>query len=185
MNGLKSFACIATVLFLVALHMAAFEQGMGGDGWGYYAILESAVIDHDLNLDNNIYGTYNGFKKDSETGRWITQYPPGMALMDAPFFCIANRLYPVIGPRLPEVSLSSEKKETQPVSNLTLTRILGVIAAHNFYTLMGLLLIFMTLRKHLLPPLPASLLVAATYFATPLHFYGQSGMSHGLFSCWV
>lgn len=178
MNSLKSAICISVVLLFIALHMVVFEQGMGGDGWGYYAILESAVIDHDLNLDNNIYGTYNGFKKDPVSGRWITQYPPGMALMDAPFFMAAERLYPLIGPRLPEVSLSSEKSEQKNISKQTLMRILGVIAAHNFYTLLGLLLLFLTLRKHSLSALTASLLVAATYFTTPLHFYGQSGMSH-------
>ena len=54
---------ILIVLLGIAGHMLLFEQGLGGDGWGYYATCESVWIDGDLNLDNNMYGVYKRIHK--------------------------------------------------------------------------------------------------------------------------
>lgn len=157
--------------------MFIFEQGMGGDGWGYYAICESVVIDNDLNLDNNIYGIYNGFTKDSETGHFITQYPPGLALMDCPFFLTANSIAARVKTEIPQTAISHTQNSNE-MTQKTLIRVFGIILAHNFYALLGLILLYLTLIHNNISRKTASVLIFFSYFASPLHYYAQSGMSH-------
>ncbi len=167
------FLALAVFLSIIS-HMVVFEQGLGGDGWGYYAVVESAVIDGDLDLNNNIYGVYNGFKKDPN-GRWITQYPPGLAIMDAPFVLLMQTI-------CGSVSIPRGAVDSHPiyknVPDIVLIRSMGVILAHNFYTLLGLLLLFLLLLKCGFSDYISSVLVFIGYFSSPLHFYAQSGMSH-------
>lgn len=165
---------IPAVFLSIICHMVIFEQGLGGDGWGYYAIVESAVIDGDFDLDNNIYGVYNGFKKAPD-GRWITQYPPGLAIMDAPFVLLAQAMSGCVSIPRKAVDFHPVYKN---VPDIVLIRSVGVILAHNFYTLLGLLLLFLLLLKCGFSDYVASVLVFIGYFSSPLHFYAQSGMSH-------
>ncbi len=162
------------VFLSVICHMFVFEQGLGGDGWGYYAIVESVVFDGDLDLNNNVYGVYNGFKKSSD-GRWITQYPPGLAIMDAPFVLLSQVLFGSIV--IPREAVDSHHVYKN-VPNIVLIRSMGVVLAHNFYTLLGLVLLFLLLLKSGFSDYIASGLVFVGYFSSPLHFYAQSGMSH-------
>lgn len=157
--------------------MLVFEQGMSGDGWGYYAITESIVADGDFNLDNNIYGVYNGLTKDNQTGRWLTQYPPGTSILDAPFFYAATKTAQKLNLQFEPLTLpeTSSVKQLPPSA---IPGIVGVILAHNFYALAGLLFIFFTLRINGFSSVSSALIVFAGYLASPLHFYGQSGMSH-------
>ena len=168
---------VFVIFVTISIHMFVFEQGMGGDGWGYYAILESVVVDRDLNLDNNIYGIYNGFTQDPETGRFITQYPPGLALMDFPFFLIADSVAQIFRSKIPDNSIS-HTQNADNITPLTLIRIFSVILAHNFYALLGLFLLYLTLVRNNISSVTAGFLIFFSYFASPLHYYAQSGMSH-------
>jgi len=170
------------IFLLISFHMIVFEQGMGGDGWGYYAVTESIIKDKDLNLDNNIYGVYNGFTKDPKTGRWITQYPPGTSLMDIPFFFCVTKISQKFNLRFPAPALP-ESAGAKNIPDSIMPGIIGIIAAHNFYTLLGLLFVYFTLRINGFSSLASSLIVFAGYLASPLHFYGQSGMSHANSFC--
>ncbi|MCB1195952.1 glycosyltransferase family 39 protein [bacterium] len=177
---------ICIFLAFITVHMVIFEQGLGGDGWGYYAICESLLIDADLNLDNNIYGVHNGFTNDPETGRYITQYPPGLALMNAPFFLFGAMLGSVIPLHIPQERIF-KKPNFSPISTAVFFRIFGFIFAHNIYTLLGLFILFLVLRLNGFGTNLSAVLVLFTYFASPLHYYAQSGMSHAnsffLISC--
>ncbi|MDX9702883.1 MAG: glycosyltransferase family 39 protein [Candidatus Auribacterota bacterium] len=174
---LRQSYLIIAVLTVIAVHMLLFEQGLGGDGWGYYATCESVLIDGDLNLDNNIYGVYNGFTQDPQTGRYITQYPPGLALMNAPFFLIGN----IIGSICP-VDIPQEKIFNNPnfkdLPNNVFFRIFGFVFAHNIYAMLGLFILYLTLLINGFSTRLSAIAVLLTYFASPLHYYAQSGMSH-------
>jgi len=167
------FFALAVFLSIVC-HMFIFEQGLGGDGWGYYAVLESAIVDGDFDLNNNIYGVYNGFKKAPD-GRWITQYPPGLAIMDAPFVLLAQTMSGCVS--IPRKVINSHPVYKN-IPDIVLISSVGVILAHNFYTILGLLLLFLLLLKCGFSYYAASGLVFVGYFSSPLHFYAQSGMSH-------
>ena len=168
---------VIVIFVSILIHMFIFEQGMGGDGWGYYAILESIVIDKDLNLDNNIYGIYNGFTQDPKSGRFITQYPPGLALMDFPFFMTADFIAGKFKSKIPDNSISHTQNAGN-ITSTTLIRIFGVILSHNFYAFLGLLLLYLTLIRNNIPSAVSAMLIFFSYFASPLHYYAQSGMSH-------
>lgn len=157
--------------------MFIFEGGLGGDGWGYYAIIESLLIDRDFDMENNIYGVENGLNIDHTTGRKMNQYPPGLALMDAPFFLVADRLYTVFNSKLPS-KIPVQNENGAQINNRILFRIMGIILAHNFYALLALILLYATLRIHGYTPVLSALMILMCYFASPLHFYAQTGMSH-------
>ncbi len=74
---------LAAVLLLAALHMLAFDRGLGGDGWASFAALESLVDDFDLHLENNLRGVVNGIVP-APGGHLVMQYPPGILLLDLP-----------------------------------------------------------------------------------------------------
>lgn len=173
----KTPCLIGIVLLLIAGHIILFEQGLGGDGWGYYAICESLLLDGDLNLNNNIYGVLNGFTKDPKTDRYITQYPPGLALMNAPFFLIGAVLGSIVPINIPQESIFPNPNFS-PISTAVFFRIFGFIFAHNVYALLGLFILFLTLRLNGFGANVSAVLVLLTYFASPLHYYAQSGMSH-------
>ena len=91
MSNIKKKCLSWELVFLIlvlGLHCLIFEDGLGGnDGWGHFANLESIIEDRDLDLGNNMYGwNGNGTKYCEKTERWVTGYPLGMTLLDAPFF---------------------------------------------------------------------------------------------------
>ncbi len=82
------------VLALIAIFVLIFfKPVISGDGVGYYAILEGTARDHSFNLSNQLrYNeVYNGtavfFYEASK--QFVSQYPPGMALLSAPFYAVS------------------------------------------------------------------------------------------------
>jgi hypothetical protein len=67
------------------------------DGLGYYLYLPAVFIDHDITLAVTAARSFGGRIPDSagvsdapETGRLLIKYPPGEAVLLAPFFLIAH-----------------------------------------------------------------------------------------------
>ena len=69
------------------------------DGMGYYLYLPALIIDHDLTLETTIARSFGGTSPEwagvnriRETNRLLIKYPPGEAIMLAPFFLLAHGL---------------------------------------------------------------------------------------------
>lgn len=174
---------ILLVLVLVASHMFIWERGLAGDGWGYFSTLESIIEDHDLDLTNNRYGVTNGLSFSVKAQRWVAQYPPGLALFDAPFYLLGKLAYQS-GLVRPTIAPGKMRPAYNKVDQETLTRILFVVLAHNVYAALALLLIHGTLRRLAVPRGWAAFVTALSFFGSPLHFYAQNGMSHAV-SCFA
>ncbi|MFQ5457060.1 MAG: glycosyltransferase family 39 protein [Myxococcota bacterium] len=174
---------ILLVLALATLHMFVWERGLAGDGWGYFSTLESMIEDHDLDLTNNRYGVTNGLSYHSETQQWVAQYPPGLALFDAPFYLLGKLAYRT-GLVRPAIDPGKMRPAYEKVGQETLTLILFVVLAHNVYAALAIILIYATLRRLRFPAGWAALVAGLSFFGSPLHFYAQNGMSHAV-SCFA
>ncbi len=166
---------VLSAFLAVALHMFLFEMGPGGaDGWSYFAITESIWIDGDLDLANNDYGA-SVFHVVN--GRTVTKYPPGTSLLAGPFVLAARLFEPLVHDWRPDFGERGKSPPYDRVTGPVFVRILAVIAAHNLQVLIGLLLLFRALARAGFPPGAALGATLLSFFATPMLFYAQSGMS--------
>ncbi len=174
---------ILLVLALAGFHMLVWERGLAGDGWGYFSTLESMVEDHDFDLGNNRYEVINGLSYHAGVQRWVAQYPPGLAIFDAPFYMLGKLAY-AQGWVRPAIAPGKMRAAYEKVTSETLALIIFVVLAHNVYALLTLLLIYATLRRLAFSPEWSAFVTALSFFASPLHFYAQNGMSHAV-SCFA
>lgn len=80
------------ILALATLAFAAFAPELPrGDGWYYYVYLPSVFFDGDLDLDNQ-YAAHDPYamRASAATGRKVNVFPPGTAVLWAPFFAAAD-----------------------------------------------------------------------------------------------
>ena len=168
-------AVLAVPFVLAAVHMAVFDRGLGGDGWAPFALLDSAVEDHDLALENNTRGVLNGLVR-SPTGHLVMQYPPGAALVDlVPYLAgrALDRLLPgrwlAAGAVVPPVGR---------VSRLVFLEIAAIVLSRNLEVLAGLLAILLALRRVGFRDGVAAAATALAFFGGPLLFYSLVGASH-------
>lgn len=167
MSALRSRPILA-VLVLSLLHMALFDRGLGGDGWAGFALLESLADDGDLWLEDDHRGIVNGLVPGAG-GHLVSQYPPGILLLDAvPFFLgralggEEERDLPPVGPVPGKVFLSAA----------------AIVLARNAATLLGLAWIAMALLRLGCGERRAAAAVALTFFGGPMVFYSLVGMTH-------
>lgn len=179
---LSAWRHILLVLALAGLHMFVWERGLAGDGWGYFSSLQSMVEDRDLDVTNNRYEVTNGLTFDARNQRWISVYPPGLAIFDAPFYLLGKLAYERGWVR-PGISAGKMRPAYEGVGPETLALIVFVVLAHNLYALLALLLIYALLRRLAFSPGRAAFVTALSFFASPLHFYAQNGMSHAVSCC--
>ena len=97
----KALVLLAGVLGLISL-MFIYGRRLNyppirSDGMGYYLYLPAALIDHDLTLQTTIARSFGGTSPEwagvnriRETNRLLIKYPPGEAIMLAPFFLLAH-----------------------------------------------------------------------------------------------
>ncbi|MCK4521207.1 MAG: glycosyltransferase family 39 protein [Nanoarchaeota archaeon] len=136
------------------------------DGVGYYSYLRSAVIDKDINLENE-YEHYTkifpeiGVKISKETGRTTNQYLIGTAILWSPFYLLAHIISRGDG--------------------YGYLYVLFVTFASSLYAFLGLILIYNFLRKYF-DKFTSTLSVAIIWFATPVLFYMylQPSLSHAI-----
>ncbi len=170
------------VLALAGFHMLVWERGLAGDGWGYFSTLESMIEDHDFDLTNNRYVVTNGIGFHQPTQRWLAQYPPGLALFDAPMYLLGEFAYEKgwVRPTIPPEKMRTAYKQT---NSGTLTRIIFVVLSHNLYALLAIVLIDLTLLRLGFSEGEAAFAAALAFFGSQLHFYAQNGMSHAVSTC--
>jgi hypothetical protein len=130
----ESSAAITRLLFtfgLLAILGVAYIYGarlnwppIRSDGIGYHAYLPAIFIDHDLTFKTfkvRIHGLgpippYLGFSIDPETGNFLDKYPIGTAILQAPFFIVADGLLLLSGK--PREELSSPYQIANIVSGI-------------------------------------------------------------------
>jgi hypothetical protein len=162
--------------------MLVWERGLAGDGWGYFSTLESMIEDHDFDLTNNRYAVINGIGFHEKSQRWLAQYPPGLAIFDAPMYLLGKFAYARgwVRPSIPPEKMRTAYKQ---VNSQTLARIVFVILSHNLYALLAIVLIHLTLRRLGFSDGRAAFVTALAFFGSQLHFYAQNGMSHAVSTC--
>ena len=97
--------------------------------------------------------------------------------MNTPFFLIGNLLGSLCPVHIPQDKIFNNPN-FKDLPDTVFFRIFGFVFAHNIYALLGLLILYNTLRINKVNEWLSSILVLLTYFASPLHYYAQSGMSH-------
>jgi hypothetical protein len=155
-------------LALLALWMLPTVYGrVGGDGFEYYALLRSPVIDHDLDFRNDFAGLGAQPVLSSE-GEVTARTPIGTALLWAPAFLAAHAAA-TVGSWLGAGRNDGFGVLYQSAATST-SYAAGVIA---------LVVVERLLRRRHHPGL-ALLAVIAVWLATPLHFYMTANpfMSH-------
>lgn len=159
--------------------MLVFDRGLGGDGWAGFALLESLADDGDVWLENNHHGVMNGLlgtPAGVDPGHLVSQYPPGIALLDAlPFFAgrALDRLLPA--------RVLAGGADLPPAGRVPRGVFLSaavIVLARNAAALLGLAWIAFALRRLGLPPRRTAAAVALTFFGGPLLFYSLVGMTH-------
>lgn len=168
-----SFIALWMSLFSLALekHKAFglynYQSELWADKSGYYVYLPAA---HLYGFDASAFpaevdeNTGQGFKLDSASGKVITKYTYGVALMEAPFYFAAHLLAALTEKTTDGFSLLYQK---------------SINLAASFYGAMALVILFMVLRKRF-DWIAALLSCSLILFGTNLLYYiiDESGMSH-------
>lgn len=173
--GLRRSWCIAAALLLAAVHMLAFDRGLGGDGWAGFVLLESIFDDGDLWLENNHRGVLNGLIPGRD-GHLVSQYPPGVLIVDA---------LPVLAGRALDRALPAGwlggGVDLPPVGRVPRGVFLSaamITLSRNVAVLLGLAWIALALLRLEFPHKVTAAAVALTFFGGPLVFYSLVGMTH-------
>ncbi len=172
-------------LILVLYTASFFTMGRwptlpyGGDAWGYYAHLPSALIYQDIGTyDSTIAATakYDPNMADPKAdlyglretplGKYIIKYPVGVPLLEVPFFGIAH------------VWANNSSGQYDPDGFSRPYMLLAGLGAI-FYVVLGLLLLWQILARYF----PTTTVVAVTLivaFATNLYYFSvyNNVMSH-------
>ena len=181
MNNRKRISWeLVFLIFVLGLHCFIFEDGLGGnDGWGAFANLESVVEDKDLNLGNNMYGwNGNGTQYCEKTGRWVTGYPLGMTLLDAPFYLVSQAAAKFIKFNPPSFNNNPRRLPYKGLSSQKFLNILSVIFAHNIYAILAMLILFKILIELNFSRGISLFTTLVCFFASPLLYYATNGFSH-------
>lgn len=144
----------------------------GGDPWGYYAYLPATFVYHDL---NDLKSTVEQRKRYAHSvfptpenplgigealpvgnGNYVIKYTMGVALLEAPFFAAAHAYTLLVG--------------GFPSDGFSLPYIFAIHFAAVFYVLIGLYLLWKTLRRYF-PERTAFAVVAAIALATHLFYF--------------
>lgn len=144
-----------------------YHSEIWADKAGYYVYLPAAILyDFDANNfpDSIDFKTGNGFQLDPSSGKVITKYTYGVALMQLPFFCLAN---------ISATAFDYEKSGFSPIYHWSIN------VAAIFYLTLGLLFLYQFLIVRF-SRLISLFTVLSIFFATNLYYYAidDTGMSH-------
>ena len=147
------------------LSLGAVYQAVGGDGYEYYALLRSPVLDGDLDFANDFAGL-GSRPVLSSRGEVTSRVAMGVSLFWAPHFLFAHLL-----------SLAG----LGPADGFGPLYQAAVTTASYAYAFAALLVLEGMLRRRT-PRAVALVVVLAIWLATPLHFYmtANPSMSHGV-----
>ena len=135
---LYAIIAIAAVLYVYGLKLNA--PPIRSDGVGYQAYLPAFFIDHDLTFKtfaSRVYGgnipDWTGISLYPPTGNYLDKFPIGTALLQAPFFLVADWITVLFG--LDRSGVSGPYQIANIVSGI-------------FYFLLGIRFIYATLQMH-------------------------------------
>lgn len=144
-----------------------YHSEIWADKAGYYVYLPATFrygFQADRFPDSMDVKTGNGFQLDLETGKVYTKYTYGVALMQLPFYLIAEFITAQTGGTVNGFSVINHR---------------AINFASVTYLLLGLFLLFNFLKKQL-GGLNAILALLSVFLATNLYYYAidETGMSH-------
>ena len=159
---------LATALAVALVAMIFFDRPLVvGDGLAYLIWADSIALDGDLDLDNqaakfakvNTYHIYH----NPATGHWASAFPPGVAILVAPFYRLATLL-----DLLPALRVNDP--HFIGIQGVPLAYSLMIMVGINLYTLVMVGLGY-GIARQFTTPWPAALISLAVYLGTPLLFY--------------
>ncbi len=166
----KSTWPLAFVIAVALTAMVFFDRPLVvGDGLAYLLWIDSVALDGDLDLDNQaarfagVY-TYHIYR-NPHTGRWASAFPPGVAILLAPFYRLARWL-----DQLPTMRVNDA--HFMGIQGVPLAYSLMIMVGINLYTLLMVGLGYGIARQFTFPWL-AALTSLAVYLGTPLLFYSS------------
>ncbi|MAG21807.1 MAG: hypothetical protein CL943_00685 [Candidatus Diapherotrites archaeon] len=175
----QELAVISSIVLFIFLF---FSPVVSGDGFGYYALLESIGKDHTFppNLENQIRfnaiaspgepeATPNFVRFNEVTKKYVTHYAPGSALFSLPLYIVSLGLAEVPLLRIADDFFVNERGA--PLVNqlgFTLTALLFVLG--------GLVLLVKFVREYF--GKNASLAVLLAFFGTPLLWYASADIAY-------
>jgi hypothetical protein len=154
---------VLAALGLLALGTVYLE--VGGDGYEYFALLRSPVLDGDLDFANDFAGL-GSRPVHSSRGEITSRVAMGVSLFWAPHFLLAHLL---------------SRLGLGPADGFAPLYQSAVTVASYLYGFAALVLVEAMLRRHV-PRAVALVVTLAIWLATPLHFYmvANPSMSHGV-----
>jgi hypothetical protein len=157
---LYAIIALAAVAYIYGLHLNG--PPIRSDGIGYQAYLPAFFIDHDLTFKTfagRVFGgdipDWTGISLYPPTGNYLDKFPIGTALLQAPFFLIADGITVQFG--LDRSGVSGPYQ----IAN---------VASGIFYFLLGIRFIYTTLQAHFEKPI-ARLTVWLIAFGTNVFHY--------------
>ena len=160
LDGPRLLLAAAGLLMLPSVYLA-----VGGDGYEYYALLRSPVLDGDLDFVNDFAGL-GSRPVHSSRGEVTSRVAMGVSLFWAPHFLLAHLL-----------ALAG----LAPADGFGPLYQAAVTVASYVYGFAALVIIEALLRRRTSRAV-ALIVVLAIWLATPLHFYmtANPSMSHGV-----
>lgn len=187
MNKSKAFSIITLIIvILVLISVRAthpLKKSIGWDFYGYYLYLPAMFKYDDPGLEDRSWveennAKYNNtpyfyqFYQNEKTGRTLIKYPVGQAIAYAPFYFIADTI--------------AKNSERYPADGFSKPYILLTVIAGMFYTLIGLLLMYLLLIR-LLPKNIAAVSLLIIAFGT--NYFWMAGyhgeLIHNVQLAWI
>ena len=181
------FAKLATILVLIVIVFSRvtspIKQTIDWDFYGYYLYLPALLKYDDIGLEDKSWVKENNEKynntpyfyqlyKNQETGKTLIKYPVGQAVAYAPFYFIADVI--------------AHQSEQYPADGFSKPYLLLTVIGGMFYSVLGLLLLYLLLIR-LLPDKIAALtlliIVLGTNYFWLVAFAGQ--LAHNVQFAWI
>ena len=160
-------------LLLISVFIVLFlKPVISGDGFGYYAQLEAIYRDETINLVNQVkYNDYFGAEIIiwSETAqKYVTRYPPGIAIFSAPLYMVSLFLddFPIF--HIKDDYFIAERGDI-------LIHQLAVTLTSLIFVYIAFLLTLLILKE--LNFGKSHVVLATAFFGTPLVWYATYGLS--------
>lgn len=183
----NKFANIVLIIVLMVIVISRvtspIKQTIGWDFYGYYLYLPALFKYNDISLEDKSWIHENNAKynntpyfyqlyKNQETGKTLIKYPVGQAIAYAPFYFIAD--------------IIAHQSGQHPADGFSKPYLLLTVIGGMFYSVLGLLLLYLLLIR-LLPDKIAALTLLLIVFGTNyfwlMAFEGQ--LAHNVQFVWI
>jgi hypothetical protein len=166
----REFMPLIIILFIAAVAMILCDRPLArGDGLAYFIWLDSIAGDGDMDLSNQaqIFAHLNNgqVQWNEKTGKWISLYPYGSALLLAPAYWLGSLM-----DRIGWFSVNPEYFINHQGRPLPYS--LFPMFAINIYALGAIVLAYLCARMYV-PALPAAVSAFFLFLGTPMLYYSS------------